>query len=646
MNDSSPAKNSQFLVAIASVTALTGGWELARSALPVELRTLLIATLCISLLQFGRWQVTNRGHLGSLALVSLLLSAVFVIVVIQSKSQLSDEGLFANFASNALAHGVNPYVRLPLDAVAGSQLDPNGWTYRIDGTHVQQFSYPVLALAVYFVLGLLPVHIPLAVLGSLVALVGSAYLVQRRWGSISAVVFVAIWFTPIFQALVTSGCTDFLLIPPLIMIAGLLKQTNSASSLQISLLLTTIVCLKQTAWLMAPFLVLAAATDETHKWKIDWLKFRNIILLTLLFSAILNAIGGILFGFRTYWNAVLQPTSSSLVPNGVGLADIVRSHGISNIDVLTFVSVFGVAGLFFLAIHLSLAGRFLCAMGSTLLPLLSHRGFLSYAVALTPILVCAPELRSCKGQVMGLRQLAQRRTLIRLASIPAVATIAIALIAVSSPSGALKISSLEYNPQFGKLISLQLRSFGVGEPLDEYSYFVEGSNGVAAPWVKATKAADSVTLLAPNQWAGTDVSQGFRVIATNPRTKMVRAVSYGAFPTLTVDPIRTPSAVRVHEPTMINFHLHGMASLKGSIEVSLSQLGLQGSGVRTGILRLDHGGIGESSTSKSVRHDGIVRFIAECTQATSALQVVHLEVRAKNFQPLRIQNQDLTLVCR
>ena len=97
---------------------------------------------------------------------------------------------------------------------------------------------------------------------------------------------------------------------------------------------------------------------------------------------------------------------------------------------------------------------------------------------------------------------------------------------------------------------------------------------------------------------------------------------------------------------MINFQLHGMASLRGSIEVSLSQLGLQGSGVRTGILRLDHGGIGESSTSKSVRHDGIVRFIAECTQATSALQVVHLEVRAKNFQPLRIQNQDLTLVCR
>jgi hypothetical protein len=285
-------------------------------------------------------------------------------------------------------------------------------------------------------------------------------------------------------------------------------------------------------------------------------------------------------------------------------------------------------------------------MASTLLPLLSHRGFLSYAVALSPILVCAPELRSLKVHAQTLRKFTHWRSLVSLVSIPAFAIIAVLVILLSSPSGALKISSLEYNPQFGKLISLQLRSFGVGDPLDEYSYFVEGSNGVAAPWVKATKAADSVTLLAPNQWAGTDVSQGFRVIATNPRTKMVRAVSYGAFPTLTVDPIRTPSALRLHEPTMIIFHLHGMASLKGSIEVSLSQLGLQGSGVRTGILRLDHGGIGESSTSKSVRHDGIVRFIAECTQATSALQVVHLEVRAKNFQPLHIQNQDLTLVCR
>jgi len=646
MKESSRASSHYLFIAAATATALTAAWELVSSSLPVELRSVICMTICVSLLMFGRRVVANRGNFALLGFLPLVLGAVFVVIVLQSKGQLSDEGLFANFASHALARGANPYVRLPLDVVAGSPLDPNGWTYRMDGTHVQQFSYPILALAVYFVLGQLPTHVPLAVLGSLVALVGSALLVQRRWGSISALVFVGIWFTSIFHSLVTTGSTDFLLIPPLIMIAGLLKKTNSPITLRISVLLAIIVGLKQTAWLMAPFLVLAAATDETRERKIDWWKFRNITLLTLLLSVILNAVGGMLFGFHAYWNAVLQPTSSALVPNGVGLADIVRSYGISTIDLLTILSIAGVAALFFLATRLSLAGRFFCAMATTLLPLLSHRGFLSYAIALTPILVCAPELGSLANPAGTLRRLTQRRHVVTLGCIPVVVMIAIAWITLASPSGALKISSLEYNAQFGKLLSFKLHGIGISESLNDYSYFVEGSNGVGAPWIKAKDTEGSVTLLAPNQWAGTDVSQGFRVVATNPRTKMIRAVSYGAFPTLTVDPIQAPSALRPHELVVINFRVLGVAALKENIDVSLSQLGLQGSGVRTGVLRLDQGGIGDSSASKSVRRDGVVRFTAECAQETSALQVVHLEVRFMHFQPLRIQSRDLTLVCR
>ena len=646
MKDAPQGTSRQLLLVVATASALTACWEITRSTITVELRTSIVAVVCLSLLQFGRQIITNRDHIKSSALFLFALIAVFVVVVLQSKSQLSDEGLFANYASNALAHGVNPYGRLPVDTVAGTQLDPNGWTYRMDGTHVQQFSYPILALAVYFVAGLLPTHLPLAVLASLAALVGSAYLVKRRWGSIAAIVFVGVWFTPIFQPLVASGNTDFLLIPPLIAIAGLLKKTNSAITLRFSLLLTIVICLKQTAWLMTPFLVLAASTNTESKRNIDWLKFRNITCLTLAFSAVLNTVGGLLFGFPTYWNAVMQPFSSLLVPNGAGLADLVRSYGIANIDFLTFISMASFAGLLLFATRLDLTGRFVCAMASTLLPLLSHRGFLSYAITLTPVLICAPDLLRLTSPAGSIKQLAQRRITLRFVSIPVIVVVIGSLIALQPPSGQLQISSLEYNSRFGKLISFQLRGIGVSDSLDEYSYFVEGRNGITAPWVKSKNAADVVTLLAPNQWAGTDVSQGFRVIATNPRTKMVRAVSYGAFPMVAVDPVRTPSALRLHEVAFIYFRLHGTTSLKGTLEISLSQLGLEGSGARTGILRLDQGGIGESSNPKRVKHDGIIRFSAECTQATSALQVVHLEVRTREAQPLRTLGQDLTLVCR
>jgi hypothetical protein len=646
MKDSSPVTRSQLFFTVATATSLTACWEIARSTLAVEFRTVIIALICVSLLQFGRQILTNRDCLKSSTIFLLVLIAAFVEVVLQSKNQLSDEGLFANYASNALAHGVNPYVRLPIDAVGGTQLDPNGWTYRMDGTHVQQFSYPILALAVYYVVGLLPIHIPLAVLANLAALVSSVYLVRRRWGSLPAIIFVSLWFTPIFQPLVASGGTDFLLIPPLIMIATSLRKADSVNAFRLSLLLAIVICLKQTAWLMAPFLALAASTDEERKRKIDWLNFRKIALFTIALCVLLNAVGGMLFGFPTYWNAVMQPLSSALVPNGVGLADLVRSYGISNIELLKYISVGCFVGLFLLATRLGLVGRFFCAMASTLLPLFSQRGFLSYAITLAPVLVCAPDLLRATGPTRGVKQLAQRRTALRFAIFPLIAVVIGSLIVLESPSGKLQISSLEYNSQFGKLISLRLHGFGVHESLDEYSYFVEGSNGLTAPWVKVKSAADAVTLLAPNQWAGTDVSEGFRVIATNPRTKMVRASSYGAFPKLTIEPIRAPSAARPHEVTFISFRLLGTASLKGTLEVSLSQLGLGGAGARTGILRLDQGGIGESSNPKRVTQDGIIRFTSECTQATSALQVIHLEVRPRAAQPLRIQGQDLTLVCR
>jgi hypothetical protein len=566
-------------------------------------------------------------------------------LVLQSTIQLSDEGLFANFASDALSRGANPYVALPINATADTQLDPNGWTFRMDGTHVQQFSYPIVALAVYSILGLLPVEIPLAVLGSLLALIASAFLVQRRWGNTSAIIFVGLWFTPIFQALVATGSTDFLLIPPLVMFANLLRERTSAKKLQLSLLLAIIVCLKQTAWLMTPFLILAASTDRDCHRNIDWSKFRDITSLTFVFSVFFNVVGGAMFGFRAYWKALMQPLSSALIPNGVGLADLVRSYGISNIEVLFFVSTVGLVGMFYVASRLLLSGRFICAMSTTSLPLLSHRGFLSYAIALTPVLICAPSAQRMPENFASSRKALLRTTLVILLIAPVISVALIALFTFLSPPGKLKISSLEYNAQYRKLVSFKLRGIGVSDSLSEYSYFVEGSSGITAPWVKATSSIDTITLLAPNQWAGTDAGQGFRVIATNPRTKMVRSVAHGRFPTLTVETINTPSVLRVHEVRVLKFRLRGIASIKGSPRVSLSQLGLQGSGVRTGILRLDQGGIGESSTSKLAKHDRIIRFTAECTQATLALQVVRVDVRTKSLQPMQVQGGEFTLAC-
>ena len=205
---------------------------------------------------------------------------------------------------------------------------------------------------------------------------------------------------------------------------------------------------------------------------------------------------------------------------------------------------------------------------------------------------------------------------------------------------------MEYNSQYGKLVSFQLRGIGLKENLDQYSYFVEGSRGLSAPWLKGATTSDSLTLFAPNQWAGTDVSEGFRVIATNPRTKMVRVAHVGRLPTLFVIPVSNQRELSVHKLVILKFRLIGSADIKGHLEVSLSQLGLNGFGVRTGVLRLDQGGIGYGSTTKRVQHDGFVSFTAECTQTTTALQVVHVVVRTAPLQPLRIQGQDLSLACR
>ena len=629
-------------------SSLTAAWELARTAIAVELRLAFILAMLGSLLIFGQQITSDDDRNKSAETLLLTLVAIYVIVVLRSTVQLSDEGHFANFASNALAEGMNPYFRLPIDQVAGLQPDPNSWTFRMDGTHVQQFSYPVFALAIYWCLGLIVGHTSLAVVGSLVALVGSVYLIRRGWGNFSALLFVGIWFTPMFQALVSSGNTDFLLVPPLVMIASLLKRGESADALRISLLLSLIVCLKQTAWLMAPILILAASTNYqcARAKDVDWLRFRRITVLTFAFSAFANFTAGLFFGFKTYWKAVMQPISSALVPNGIGMADLVRSYGVSNIKVISFVSMVGFCLLFYFATRLGCIGRFNCAVASTLLPLFSHRGFLSYATAITPVLLCAPIAPSLLTYTDRFRKSHLRYTAIAVALATASTAVMVCFVSLLSPSGKLLVSHMEYNSQYGKLVSFQLRGIGLKENLDQYSYFVEGGRGLSAPWLKGAITSGTLTLFAPNQWAGTDVSDGFRVIATNPRTKMVRVAHVSRFPTLVVNPIGNQRELRVHKVVILKFRLAGSVEIKGRLQVALSQLGLKGFGVRTGVLRLDQGGIGGGSRAKRIQHDGIVSFTAECTQTTTALQVVHMVVRTVPSQPLRIHGEDLTFVCR
>jgi len=349
--------------------------------------------LAAALLVRGRDQ---ESHLDRLIFTASLSQAVLMIIVsATTHGFLTDELAFDQAAATSLLHGLNPYTlnfTHALTEFGGGGLG----TPTLGGQLVSSVTYPSLSF-LFFVPGVAafgatgyagPVTDAIAWLAGGLLLWRAASTTMRPYLSL----FVLL---PVPLLLIAYGVTDPLYIPFMIIAVWRWDrfadpQAGRAARWRGPIALGLACAIKQTPWLMAPYLLVGVAL-EAHRRGRNWLPVAaGYALLSGATFAVVN-LPFVVWNAGAWARTVLLPITGALVPLGLGPAQLVTIDHIGGGGL----SLFGLAGdLALLATMALFIWRYDRLKGVfPLFPLialfLSLRSLESYFVFVFPILIVA-----------------------------------------------------------------------------------------------------------------------------------------------------------------------------------------------------------------------------------------------------------------
>jgi uncharacterized membrane protein len=352
-------------------------------------------SLCImaaAIMVRGRDQ---EAHLDRLILVASLAQAALQIVVATSwHGYVSDELAFDQAAASALLHGLNPYgVNL---AYALHQYGVSWGTLTLGGQVVHSLAYPSLSFLVYVPATLVFGTGSNAGLGmdALAWVICGLFL----WWMLSPALRPCVslfMLLPLPLLFVAEGATDPLYLPFLLIAVWRWDRFGDPAEATPArwagpIALGLACCVKQTPWLLVPFLV-AGVGIEAHRRGRSWAAASARYALICGAAFLIPNLPFIAWNPGEWLAGALLPLHTALVPLGIGPAELVSAYGLGG----------GNMGLFELAgdaMMLATLTVFICRYGRLkgllpLLPLLAvileSRTLASYFLFSIPTLVVA-----------------------------------------------------------------------------------------------------------------------------------------------------------------------------------------------------------------------------------------------------------------
>lgn len=239
----------------------------------------------------------------------------------------TDEIAFDQYAAQLAAGGLNPYLHSMAAAFPAFHVSPNGYTFTLTGAPVTALSYPALSFEVYLPLLAAGVRTQLAVWVNVAAWAAGGTLLfsvlPRRLAPLAAVVVSL----DVFTGYAVGGVTDFLFVPLLIGAAARWDRfpaLRGPAAWRGPVLLGLAMAVKQTPWLLLPFLVAGVALEARHLGRArkqaatDSLRYLGIAVAVFLapnLPYLVTAPGAWLRG-------VLTPLTAQTVPAGQGLISL------------------------------------------------------------------------------------------------------------------------------------------------------------------------------------------------------------------------------------------------------------------------------------------------------------------------------------
>lgn len=441
----------------------------------------------------------------------------------------TDSVAFGQYAAELLLGGENPYPASMAPALERFQVPVIFNTYLLDGTRVDAVSYPAGSFLLYVPALLLGLRAQAAIVVDVAFWIGSAVLLWRlppselRW--VSALLLGASTYVDYLLG----GVTDSLYLPFLLLAVWRWDRYRDAAERSWArwigpLALGMAMAVKQTPWLLLPFLVLGVAFEARSRSQSGLRTGGRYLATALGVFTVVNA-PFIAWDAGAWWHrGILTPLAEPMIPAGQGLVNLTLASGFGG----------GRLGLYSLAAGacLLLALAAFClrypALKRAWLPLatcaffLAPRSFASYLIMLVPAaLLAAVSVRPSPFEpVPGLSRHARR-----ILGVLLLATLGLSGSAVAAPAP-LDVDIIDMRST-GQLQSISEVTVRVRNRTDRdlepsftvnangttttfwYALGRRGTAGVAVP----ARATREVTLHAPNTASMPGLSDGFVVEA-------------------------------------------------------------------------------------------------------------------------------------
>jgi uncharacterized membrane protein len=433
----------------------------------------------------------------------------------------TDEIAFDQYAAQLAVHGLNPYLHSMAAAFPAFHVSPNGYTFRLNGQPVTSLSYPALSFEAYMPLLALGIKTQAAVWVDVAAwALGCVLLFRvlpRRLAPLAAVVASL----DVYIGYAVGGVTDFLFVPLLVGAAAGWDQFSSRrgpAAWRGPVLLGLAMAVKQTPWLLVPFLLAGIALESrrTRGWAAAaGESFRYLCIATGAFLVpnlpyLVSAPGAWLRG-------VLTPLSAGAVPAGQGLISLSLSLGAGGGSLraytVTSLVVLAAAVACFIAAYPVLRPAVFLIPSVVLF--FATRSFGSYLVMLVPAAIAAA---ATIAPGTGLRCWRHWKW-VAGGSAAAVAAAAAAALLVASPLR-ISIRSLQTTGQLATVDRLGLAVTNNSGAAIRPSFTIEDGMTMTAFWRRTAGPAvlrphqrANYTIEAPSYFAMPSIGAGFQVVA-------------------------------------------------------------------------------------------------------------------------------------
>jgi hypothetical protein len=559
----------------------------------------------------------------------------------------TDEIAFDQYAAVLARHGIDPYTRSLLPAFGLYHVSPDGFTYHLDGTPVTSLSYPALAFLFY---------VPFMALGWSTQL--AVVLNAVAWAVAVVLLFVALPrpFRPValvigsiatYSGYALGGVTDMLYIPLLIGAAyrwTSFVQRRGWRRYIGPVLLGLAMAVKQTPWLVAPFVLLGIVLEAraTSEWRTSLRTAGAYVLVAALAFAIPNLF--YLVESPAAWlQGILTPFESNVVPAGqgaVGLSLYLRLGGGSITAYTLLTASVLVALLLLYAVTYPLARPATFLLASVVL-FFAARSFGSYLVALIPValvgavttarradLTPSSNERSAPtpwrvGEALGRKK---QHFLLGLAGALPLGALAYALSA--QPPLRVQVTGLRSTGQLATVEQLTVKATNETTEVMRPHFSVDEGGAPTTFWQVASgpsrirpRTSATFILRAPNFPAQPSIGGGFQVVAytTSPAT-VSESASYLPSPEhLALSPVAINHVVPLGVPVVVSAQLLNQFDRpihEAGVPVYLGQVIYDQLGLLYSEAVINGRPPGQTPVSAYTNDDGVATFTIVGTQSS------------------------------